>query len=191
MSERRAQVLQAANQLLRQYGPRKMTINDIARAAGIGVGTVYLEFPNKNEILLALSHAGHLRILNAVEAAWRRKGAVEARLIRALNARFEAFVEFARDGMHGVDLIRCGSCEAVQQAQHAFRQAEHEAFTRYLTEGAAQGVFSCDAPGKMARSVLLAYSAFSPPTVFAVKTELLRRELQGVHQVVLNGLVKR
>jgi AcrR family transcriptional regulator len=45
-------VLDAAERLLARYGYRKMTMDDLAREAGIGKGTTYLHFPSKQEVVL-------------------------------------------------------------------------------------------------------------------------------------------
>jgi len=45
-------ILDATDELLRRYGYKKMTIDDLAREVGIGKGTVYLYFPSKEEIAL-------------------------------------------------------------------------------------------------------------------------------------------
>ena len=51
--EVREAILDAADRLLARYGYRKMTVEDIAREAGIGKGTVYLHFPSKEEVVLS------------------------------------------------------------------------------------------------------------------------------------------
>ncbi|MCA9805907.1 MAG: TetR/AcrR family transcriptional regulator [Cyanobacteria bacterium HKST-UBA02] len=47
-------ILSAARELFGRYGFEKTTIDDIAREAGIGKGSVYLEFGTKQEILMAV-----------------------------------------------------------------------------------------------------------------------------------------
>ena len=47
-------VLDATDSLLARFGYRKMTVEDIARAAGIGKGSVYLHFGSKEELVLAI-----------------------------------------------------------------------------------------------------------------------------------------
>jgi AcrR family transcriptional regulator len=47
-------VLDAAGDLLLRWGYQRVTIDEIARRAGIGKGTVYLHFPNKDALFLTL-----------------------------------------------------------------------------------------------------------------------------------------
>ncbi|MDX1988329.1 MAG: TetR/AcrR family transcriptional regulator [Candidatus Obscuribacter sp.] len=51
---RREQILQAAKWLFGYYGFEKTTVDDIAARASISKGSVYLEFQNKEAILLAV-----------------------------------------------------------------------------------------------------------------------------------------
>ncbi len=191
MNARRDQILDAAARLFRQYGPLKTTIADIARAADVGVGSVYLEFPNKDALLLAISEARHARILQAIEVAWRGPGTAEARLQSALTARLDAFLECASEGLHSADLVHCGACGPVQRAHRAFREAERELFTLFLHEGREVGAFQIREPAHTAYALLLCYEAFSPPGVYACDQQRLRSALSEVHRLVLCGLLSR
>lgn len=50
----RAHVLAAADTLLREHDPRTITMDDIARAAGVGRATLYRRFPDLRSIAAAL-----------------------------------------------------------------------------------------------------------------------------------------
>src|SRR5688572_14016953 len=52
-AEVRENILNATERLLGRYGYRKMTMEDVAREAGIGKGTTYLHFPSKEELVLS------------------------------------------------------------------------------------------------------------------------------------------
>jgi AcrR family transcriptional regulator len=191
MSERRSRLLEAARRLFHQYGPNKTTVADIAQAAGVGVGTVYLEFPNKDAILLALSESGHRSVLTAIERAWAEPGPAPVRLRRALEARLDAFLELAETSIHGRDLLHCGTCDPILRAHRAFRAAERQLFAGFVAAGAAEGGFCRDDSEETARALLIAYSAFSPPAVFVGKAEQLRRDISLVHDLVFSGLLAR
>ncbi|MEV6429974.1 helix-turn-helix domain-containing protein [Nocardia sp. NPDC051463] len=50
----RAKVLAAAAELFATRDPRTVTMDDIAKAAGVGRGTLYRRYPDKNSIAVAL-----------------------------------------------------------------------------------------------------------------------------------------
>ena len=105
---RRAAILRAAARVFTSYGARKTTVADIARAAEVGVGTVYLEFRNKNTLLRALSRDRFEGVLARMEQALNGEGAADARLREALTVRAISFVHGC-DGRHGADLYACSS----------------------------------------------------------------------------------
>ncbi len=53
LQNRREMIVQAGRKLFGRYGIEKTTVDEIAREAGISKGAIYLEFPSKDEILLA------------------------------------------------------------------------------------------------------------------------------------------
>ena len=52
--ERRTQILKAATDVFTRNGFAAATIPEIARGAGMAVGTIYLYYPNKRELLIAV-----------------------------------------------------------------------------------------------------------------------------------------
>lgn len=54
IAERADRILDAAEQLIVAWGYRKITIEDVARRAGIGKGTVYLHFPTKEVLFFVV-----------------------------------------------------------------------------------------------------------------------------------------
>jgi AcrR family transcriptional regulator len=56
VTARRNQILDAATQVFAEKGFHRATIKDIARAAGIADGTLYIYFASKTEVLLAILH---------------------------------------------------------------------------------------------------------------------------------------
>src|SRR5262252_7385414 len=51
--QREERILDAAATLLVRWGYRKTTIDDVAREAGVGKGTIYLHWKDKNELFRA------------------------------------------------------------------------------------------------------------------------------------------
>src|SRR6516164_4602069 len=52
-NDTRESLLDAMERLLARYGYKKTTMDDLAREAGIGKGTIYLHFPSKEEVALS------------------------------------------------------------------------------------------------------------------------------------------
>ncbi|MFC7329085.1 TetR/AcrR family transcriptional regulator [Marinactinospora rubrisoli] len=68
-SPKASRILNATRELVLEHGIRKVTIAEIARAAGVGKGTVYLYWPAKEELLLDLFGRDFLVGLDSIRAA--------------------------------------------------------------------------------------------------------------------------
>ncbi|MFI9841517.1 TetR/AcrR family transcriptional regulator [Nonomuraea sp. NPDC051941] len=53
-SRKAARILDSARELVLDHGVHKVTVSEIARAAGVGKGTVYLYWPAKEDLILGL-----------------------------------------------------------------------------------------------------------------------------------------
>jgi AcrR family transcriptional regulator len=84
---RRQQILGAAVELFQRYGVRKTTVDEIARAAGIGKGSVYLEFQGKEDIFLALVEEHERGILDEVRHAAGASAPIVDRLVEVALVR--------------------------------------------------------------------------------------------------------
>lgn len=58
-AERRKEIVEAALELFASRGFEETTVQDIAAAAGVAIGTVYLYFPSKEHVLLGIHDAFH------------------------------------------------------------------------------------------------------------------------------------
>lgn len=69
MDERAERILDAAAGLLLRYGYGKTTIEDVARAAGVAKGTVYLRWRTREQLFVALLRRERAALLDAVREA--------------------------------------------------------------------------------------------------------------------------
>ena len=77
-------ILGACARILEARGYAALTTNLIAERAGVGIGTLYEFFPNREAIVLALAEERMVRLINEVESA------VEATLAFGKNAQVSA-----------------------------------------------------------------------------------------------------
>lgn len=104
MSDRRQEILDAAQQEFQKKGFHQTSITDICRAARISVGALYTHFENKRAIILALTEQlnaaylpGQFDSLEAFRAAFNLK-LVEARnALGAVEMDFQLFAEAVSD----------------------------------------------------------------------------------------------
>lgn len=188
---RREQILQAAERLLEHYGPQKTTVADVAREAGIGVGSVYLEFPSKEAIIEALSRARYEAVLEAMRAAMTKSGTSwSERLEGMMQTRLEAYLAQASGGAHARDLFHCAN-SAVKSASLWFYQEERALVTELLTQAVADGEFEVADTSLTAQAILRAYGGFTPPWILCADANETRRLAKALHALVLRGVLRR
>jgi AcrR family transcriptional regulator len=198
-ARRRAMILEVADKLLRHYGPHKTTVADVAREAGVGVGTVYLEFPSKDSIVEELARSRHHKILEAMRAAAAApRKTYKERLSGAFDARLDAYLAIADEGAHACDLVHCSGKSADPTAQAGVRAAllayhdeERALVADLLRRGAAAGELDVKDPDATARAVLRAYASFGPPWVATRDRAEVRASIAVMHDLVLHGVVRR
>jgi AcrR family transcriptional regulator len=66
-AEREERILDAAAELIQRWGYKKTTIEDIARRAEVGKGTIYLHWKTREDLFIALLLRERLRALKDVE----------------------------------------------------------------------------------------------------------------------------
>ena len=69
--ERRNALLDAAEALFLEHPDRMASVAEVAEAAGVAKGTVYLYFPSKEEMLLSLHERQVARFFRELEQAMR------------------------------------------------------------------------------------------------------------------------
>jgi AcrR family transcriptional regulator len=179
---RRDHILDAADELLRHYGRQKTTIADIARAAGVAVGSVYLEFETKDALVAALSERYYAAMFREMQRAAGASGSYLERLKKVLALRLRAQQRETKRGPHADDLFAC-SCDATQRVRAQYGERESDLVAALLQQGiAAQEFAACDVK-RRARLVLRIYTTVINPRA--------RAELNELEALLAGGLLAR
>ena len=99
--ERRSQILDAARALLFDKGLPATSINQIARQAELGVGTIYFYYKNKEEIFADLQEEG-LEILFARILKARNRGLPPDETLRRIGGEY---IRFSEENRNYYDII--------------------------------------------------------------------------------------
>ena len=155
-------ILQAAEEVLRRFGPGKATVVDVARAIGVSHGSVYRHYPSKAALRDAVTERWLERVSGPLEAIVSQGGTAPERLrcwldrlIASKRSRalqdpelFATYVALAQDAR---DVVRAHVEKLVAQ------------LARILAEGAERGELAVTDPAAAARAVFDATSRFHNP----------------------------
>ncbi|PAX52871.1 TetR/AcrR family transcriptional regulator [Brunnivagina elsteri] len=103
---KREAIVNAAKQRLRKYGIQKTTMQEIAKDAGIAVGTLYLYFKNKDDILVASAEAFTEQHKLEIEEILNSAKSPPEKLKFYIVNRFRASKETRNSGSHAAELAR-------------------------------------------------------------------------------------
>jgi AcrR family transcriptional regulator len=102
---KRDAIFDAALALFGRYGFRRTSIDDIARAAGVAKGTVYLHVETKEALFRTLSESLLARVLADAGRAAAAPGYVGRRLTAILEAKFAFFHGLLQGSPHAGELL--------------------------------------------------------------------------------------
>ncbi|MFD9127474.1 TetR family transcriptional regulator [Kitasatospora sp. NPDC059571] len=156
------QILGAAEDVLRRYGPAKATVVDIARALGVSHGSVYRHFPSKAALREAVTQRWLDRSHDELAAIAGADGPADERLHRWLSTLFAAKRQKALDDpeMFATYMALVGELSATVDAHVETLVGQ---IRQIVADGAARGTFRTADPGRTARAVFQATAHFHDP----------------------------
>jgi len=121
-AEKRARILAAAEQLYLRYGIRRTSIDDVARAAGIAKGTLYLYYDSKETLNAAVVEKVCADILTDGRRALGERGTLVQRLVAFLDAWKGKPSRLMASSPHTAEIIESTAIVAVAITASFFEQ---------------------------------------------------------------------
>lgn len=160
MDDKRARIIDAARKRFRHYGIKKTTMQEIAQDAGVAVGTLYLYFKNKDDLVVAGAEEFVARHRRQAEQIIASDAPAADRLRQYLVARFRAAAE-TRRVRYAAELARAVlRLKPDRLHEEAMMMWEH--LVRLLRLGVQAGDFRIDDPERDARVLLYSVAIFYP-----------------------------
>jgi AcrR family transcriptional regulator len=154
-------IVQAAGERFRYYGIAKTTMQEIAQDAGVAVGTLYLYFKNKDDLVVACAAEFVQRHRQEAAAILNARMPADEKLRAYLIGRFRASEEIRTGSRHAVELTR-----AVLRLKPDRLQEEGEMMWQTVAAILSQGVearlFSIASVQDDAKVLLFSIAYFFP-----------------------------
>lgn len=182
------QILEAAEEVLRRFGPAKATVVDVARALGVSHGSVYRHFSSKAALRDAVTERWLAEVSAPLAAVAAETGPAPERLRRWLDLlimskrkrafddpeMFATYLEIAADAR---DVVKAHVNELTGQ------------LAQIIADGVAHGEFTVVDPLTAGRAVFDATSRFHKPTHAAEWSDPgIDAAYEGVWSLILGGL---
>lgn len=184
-------ILEAAEDVLRRFGPSKATVVDVARALGVSHGSVYRHFPSKVALRDAVTERWLARVSEPLEAIVQESGSATERLRRW----YAKLISTKRSRAQDDPELFATYVELVQEAREVVRaHVDHlvRQIAYMIADGIAQGEFSPTDVESTARSVLYATARFHDPVFAAAWNDPnFEAAFEGVWSLLMAGLKAR
>ena len=184
-------ILEAAEEVLRRFGPAKTTVVDVARALGVSHGSIYRHFPSKAALHDAVAEHWLAEKSAPLAAIANEDGPASERLRRWLTRLCSTKRAYALNDPELFETYR----ELASEARAVIKaHIDHltEQITRIVLDGVAQGEFATDDPIACGRAILAATTRFHDPVhVTEWSDPDLDATFDGVWSLILLGLRSR
>ena len=136
----RTSILEAARRLVAEQGT-EVAMGEIARAAGVAVGTLYRHFPNKADLLAAVVNEYVEALADDAQGAWERVEAGRSDVDQELLGFLERALELIARS-HAAKSVAQALGAEVEYAEPESRATE--ALGRLIEAGRSSGRLRCD-----------------------------------------------
>lgn len=188
-------ILDAAEKLVEKYGYKKTTMEDIAREAGTGKGTLYLHFKNKEELAFSILDRETAKVHSKLTGIARSSACpvdrVRAMLIVRVMERFDSVQRYAQS------LDDLFSTLRVELLHRRSQYIEEEAriISMAMEEGIRDGSIECKDAYHTSQLLLMATSSLLPYNLSSKelggREDILSKTIQIVDLMFLGLLTER
>lgn len=188
--DKRDAILKAATKVFARHGFFNAQVADVARAAGVAAGTVYLYFRSKDDLLTSIFEESMTRALAATEAA-----------LRGVDDPIERLRRLARVHLGGLgrdrDLAVVFQVELRQSTKfmERFSAAQLRMYLGQLrdavTDAQARGLFRPDVnPTMAAKAIFGALDEMATNWILSNRRHALVNDADAVVDLFVNGMKK-
>ena len=184
-------ILDATERLLVRYGYAKMTMEDLAREAGIGKGTIYLHFPSKEEVVLSRIDRVIERLLAELRTIAASQETHPERLRMMLVTRVLFRFDRARGYAESMDEMLTAIRAGLLARREKHFAAEADVFAELLEEGKRAGAFSFKDAGAAAQALINATNSLLPYSLTAKqlgRRSVVEEKVTNIAHLLINGL---
>jgi AcrR family transcriptional regulator len=190
----REAILDAAERLLARYGYKKMTVDDLAREAGIGKGTTYLHFRSKEEVVLCTIDRIVERLLEQLRAIAASDASPADKVRRLLVKRVLFRFDSVKDYSEGLDDVLRALRPAYLARRRRYFAAEEAVIAAVLEDGRSRGALAVTDPAAAANALVLATNALLPYSLSSHelgKRKEVEEQAGRIAGLLLDGLRRR
>ncbi len=188
----RSIILDAAEKLIERYGYKKTTMEDIAREAGTGKGTLYLHFRNKEELAFSILDRETAKVHAKLEAIARSSDCPVNRVRTMLCVRVMERFDSAQKYAQSLDDLLSTLRVELLQRRSQYIEKEARIIAMAIEDGIKDGSIKCQDAYRTSQLLLTATSSLLPhnlsPKELGGREDILSKTIQIVDLMFLGLL---
>lgn len=188
-------ILEAASVLFQQYGYAKTSLDEIAKAAYIGKGTIYYYFSDKEEIFVEVVRVFTDAFFDQLSALIEAENTFEAKFTVYLRTPIKLLGEHVpvlAEAFRSLSLMHQSKIDVFRQEN---KKRIKEIFRGILDFGAKQGIISEELPLDRFMDIINDWFLLGDDNIAVVNKEKLIQKITRDHEwiikIILNGILKR
>ena len=185
----RTAILDATERALAAYGYKKLTVEDVASAAGLGRRTIYLHFEGKKQLALAVIDRIVQQLLAGLGEITASAAAPAERLRQMLIDRVLFLFDRERNLRHTLDDMYKALLPQYKTHREKYICGEVELFAKVLREGQERGQFGAADAVEVANALVMATNSLTPFSL-NVRQRGQRKEVERQVRLIADLLVR-
>ncbi len=186
--DKRRTILESARALFLRFGKRKTSVDQIARTAGIGKGTIYTYFPSKDDIWGELLQSEADKLIRAIEGAVDNARSYRDKLTAYALTRFN-YIQRELDVLNLDERILEEFYPEVEEIREIFLGREQKLIARLLSEGVATGEFRPVDTELLAFTIIAVMRGLEIPWIWQRQLVGVEERMHTLLDVFYNGLL--
>jgi AcrR family transcriptional regulator len=191
LDEKQKYIVAAAEKIFARFGFHKTTVDEIAKAAGMGKSTLYYYFKSKEEIFAAVIQRDAQLILRKLTEAINSSLTPQEKFRNYVRTRMTVIQElsshYAMLKAEYFDLH-----PLIEQERKQFHQNEVDTVTDILQQGVSQGVFTLADVAATAKVIIALLRGVEDQWFISGQAAFnLEQELNVLLNILLKGLESR
>ena len=180
-------ILHTAKRMFARYGPRKTTIEEVARMARVTKATIYNNFGNKDQVYLEVLRREMHEVVENISLEVIKESSPDAKLVAYVKAKFRHM----RKAINILNLDREGIGNVlplVEDIRKELFELEVKNICAILTEGLEKKIFYLTHPILASTAIVHCLKGFELNWLVQENEEKIDKYLDELINILFNGL---
>jgi AcrR family transcriptional regulator len=183
-------ILHSARKLFGQFGPKKTTVDEIAAEAGVGKGTVYYYFEDKQDIFLKVVQEESEELIRRLKSAVNEYETPDMKLRALFVEKVKVLAELVN--LRWLELSsESGRWSGLAEQGNNLNLKEQEMLEEIIEDGQARGFFKTKDVKKVAGSLHNMFEALAKTLPEDLGAKELKSRIEDMLMLLLEGLRSR